>query len=107
MGDSVENILKEREAKIAAIREALAIYPDLFFEGEYCWSDSVKSEDCNEIVCIKGEYGLKLVPARMFENIGVLRHRFYDETAEFWFSKLKKKDPDLFARVLKSVAGDR
>jgi hypothetical protein len=104
MSDSIEWVLEQRANKDAAIRRALAVYPDLVFDGPYLSSRSLKHEDCDIIVCVEGHKGATaLRPGRDFGEVVVLREWMSTTETQSFIHDVKIRDPDLYARILAAL----
>lgn len=103
MSDSIEYVLAEREKKIAAIREAVALYPDAYFSGDYLVSRSLKREDCDYIHIRRLENGDQVLHAgRSFDGLVLMQEQW--TIPLLVFGRMRSQDPDLYRRVLDFIA---
>jgi hypothetical protein len=105
MSTSVAEMLDERDKKNAAIREALKLYPDLYIDGDYLVSQSLKPEDCDTIVVghIDTPHGDTLRAGKQFEYVTVTRP-FDGLVPMIVFWQLRREHPDLYAKLVQIVA---
>lgn len=105
MSDSIEYILAERAKKDASIREALAVYHDLCFDGDYLAAGSLKLEDCDTIVCMDGPDGTRLRAGRRFEHVVVLRDWTNTQHVAVFLRQVEIHDKVLYRQILAAMKG--
>lgn len=103
MSDSTEAILEARAQKDASIRQALALYPDLYFDGDYLAARSLTPEDCDTIVVIESPKGDRLQAARQVGRVVVLQAFSYGSHASGLLRKLKESRPEAYAAILEEL----
>lgn len=105
MTNSIEYVLAQRAKKDASIREALAVYPDLCFDGDYLAACSLKPEDCDTIVCVDGPDGTRLRAGRRFENVVVLRDWPNTQHVAVFLMQVEIHDKALYRQILAALKG--
>lgn len=99
---TVSELLATRSALDGAIRAALEAFPDLILDGENLASPSLRTEDCDTIVCVA--HG-RLTTGKRVGSLVVLRWGLQRQHLEGWLDGLREQQPELYQQLVRSVGG--
>lgn len=109
MSESLERILDEREQNIAAIREAMKLFPDLHYEGRHLVSHELRREDCDRLYIVPGEKGDYIRLGKKVGEVTVLcsAREWVSPPAYDFFRSLKKRHYELYSQLVKLLVESR
>jgi hypothetical protein len=99
---TVAEVLEQRAARDGAIRAALEAFPDLILDGEHVASPSLRTEDCDTVVCLA--HG-RLTTGKRVGALVVLRWGLQRQHLEDWLEGVREKQPELYRQLVRSVGG--